>query len=363
MNNREKFLSVIHNKADAHMPVVHFGYWNETILKWIKEGHIKESDDLAYISEKLGFDFEYSDCFSGKTELYPRFEKKVIKEFPDGSKHILNGEGVIELIKPGIVSIPMEIGHTLTNRDSWEKEYLPRLQFSEERYDFSGLIQYVESGNPIGLSAGSLYGYIRNWFGVAGLSYIAVDDEALYDEIIKTLGDLTYQIVKYGLEQSMAMGVSYDYLHFWEDICFKTGPLVNPSVFYEKVGPHYKKITDLGKEYGICIFSLDCDGKIDLLLPTWLENGVNTMFPIEVGTWSASIKPWREQYGDKVLGVGGMDKRVFALGRDEVDAEIERLKPLVALGGYIPCPDHRIAPDAKWDMVRYYCDKMRKAFC
>ena len=22
----------------------------------------------------------------------------------------------------------------------------------------------------------------------------------------------------------------------------------------------------------------------------------------------------------------------------------------------IPCPDHRIAPDAKWDNMRYYCD-------
>jgi len=39
-----------------------------------------------------------------------------------------------------------------------------------------------------------------------------------------------------------------------------------------------------------------------------------------------------------------------------------RLKPLVALGGYIPCPDHRIAPDAKFENVRYYCDRMRKVF-
>ena len=58
-----------------------------------------------------------------------------------------------------------------------------------------------------------------------------------------------------------------------------------------------------------------------------------------------------------------MDKRVFALERSAVDAEIERLRPLVAQGGYIPCPDHRIAPDAKWDNVRYYCGKMRETFC
>ena len=49
-------------------------------------------------------------------------------------------------------------------------------------------------------------------------------------------------------------------------------------------------------------------------------------------------------------------------GRAAVDEEIERLKPLIELGGYIPCPDHRIAPDAEWDNVRYYCERMRKEF-
>ena len=31
----------------------------------------------------------------------------------------------------------------------------------------------------------------------------------------------------------------------------------------------------------------------------------------------------------------------------------------MALGGYIPCPDHRIPPDAKFENVQYYCDKMQ----
>ena len=57
-----------------------------------------------------------------------------------------------------------------------------------------------------------------------------------------------------------------------------------------------------------------------------------------------------------------MNKTVFAQDRKAVDREIERLKPLVDLGGYLPCPDHRIAPDAEWDNVRYYCDRMRQIF-
>lgn len=107
---------------------------------------------------------------------------------------------------------------------------------------------------------------------------------------------------------------------------------------------------------------LDCDGKIDALVPIWLENGVSTMLPIVVGTWGGSIAPWRERYGWGLHGVGGVDERVFARDYAVVDAESERLKPLVDLGGYIPCPDHRIPPDAKWGNVQYYCDRMRQVF-
>ena len=175
-------------------------------------------------------------------------------------------------------------------------------------------------------------------------------------EIIDTVGNLCYRLA----ERILEYGIRFEYAHFWEDICFKNGPLVRPEVFDELVGRHYRRLTELVNRHGIDIVSVDCDGCIDLLVPVWLKNGVNTMFPIEVGTWNASIRKWRELYGPTLRGVGGMDKRVFAHDRDAVDAEIERLKSLVALGGYIPCPDHRIAPDAKFELVQYYCRRFRE---
>jgi uroporphyrinogen decarboxylase len=133
-------------------------------------------------------------------------------------------------------------------------------------------------------------------------------------------------------------------------------------MFARKIGPHYKRITDLLHAHGVQLVSLDCDGKIDALVPIWLENGVNVMFPIEVGTWNANLRPWREKYGRELRGVGGMDKKVFAQDHAAIDVEVERLRPLVELGGYIPCPDHRIPLDAKWENVQYYCERMRQVF-
>jgi hypothetical protein len=199
---------------------------------------------------------------------------------------------------------------------------------------------------------------IRNWLGLVGSAYLLVDDEPLFDEIINTVGELCYRCT----QTALGTGAQFDFAHFWEDISFKSGPLINPAVFREKVGPHYQRITDLVHSFGIDIISLDSDGRIDELVPVWFDHGVNTMFPIEVGTWHASIAPWREKYGKGLLGVGGMDKKVFAYDYAAIDEEVRRLQPLVELGGYLPCPDHRLPPDAKWENVQYYCQRMREVF-
>jgi uroporphyrinogen decarboxylase len=377
-------MAILHYRDYDRMPVVHFGYWPETLLKWAREGHITQEEARrwvdgnsvdARIGEKLGFDFGWYNCFHPYTGLLPPFEEKVVEELPDGGRQVLDMDGVVVLRKPGVTSIPTEIGHLLKDRASWEEHYLPRLQYGEERamhalvnvedgrwlrVDDAGK-EYLRSAQwdrPLGLFCGSLYGVIRNWWGLVGLSYLQADDPLLFDEVIDTVGDLCLRVTGRVLE----VADGFDFGHFWEDISFKNGPLVAPNLFAEKVGPHYRRITDLLREHGIDLVSLDSDGKIDKLVPIWLENGVNTVFPIEVGTWHASIEPWRAKYGRQLRGVGGMDKKVLAYDYATIGAEVERLKPLVELGGYIPCPDHRIPPDAEWSNVQYYCEKMREAF-
>lgn len=371
MTNRENALAVLNYQPYEKMPVVSFGYWAETVDKWADEGHItrEEAEDYKIhgdnsagdqsIMKKLGFDFNWNSCVGSNVLLDPPFETEVLEEKPDGSRVIRDSLGLICLVKPGVVSIPAEIGTSLVDREAWETLYLPKLQMSAGRVNveyIKNLPKPEEREIPIGLHLGSLIGNMRNILGVEHLSYLYVDDDELYEEIVDTMCSLCYECAKVALET----GTRFDYAHYWEDICCKNGPLVTPAVMEDLVAPWYKKMTDLCHGYGINIVSLDCDGMIDRLVPVWLENGVNTMFPIEVGTWNASIEPWREKYGRELRGVGGMNKTVFAKDKAAVDAEVERLKKLVKLGGYIPCPDHRIAPDAKFELVQYYCRRMKE---
>ncbi len=384
MTNRQRALAVLRYQPYDRLPLVHFGFWaNDTLEQWAAEGHLSKSEIKGWrdgnavdtaVAGKLGFDFNWNTLFSPAHWMQPGFESKVVETFPDGTQHVLNSNGVIIMRRPDAGSIPAEVDHKLKDRASWEKDFKWRFQFSEERvtkamvntgteflpFDQGGLafLQTHERDFLYGLKCGSLYGNIRNVLGLTGSCYLQSDDEELFDEILETVADLCYRTTEFTLKA----GARFDFAHYWEDICFRNGPLISPPVFEEKVGPHYKRLTKLLNGYGIDIISLDSDGKIDSLIPTWLENGVNTMFPIEVGTWDASIGPWREKYGRALLGVGGMNKNVFAQDRAAVNAEVERLKPLVDLGGYLPCPDHRIAPDAKFELVQYYCERMRAVF-
>ena len=382
MNHRARALAVLNYQPYDRLPVVHFGFWGETLQKWVDEGRLTAADVEGYadgnaadrrLCDILGFDFNWASHFSPNANLMPEFEPRILEEFPDGSRKALNPQGVVILEKPGTRSIPMEFDHTLKTRADWEEHYRHRFQWHPDRvlkswvttdtgerlrFDDGGIDWLRRPGREYahGLFCGSLYGYVRDIIGAQ--STLFAEDMDLFVEMIDTIAELSYQNTRFILEQ----GALFDFGHFWEDICFKNGPLIIPSLFEALVGPHYRRVTGLLRDHGVPIISLDCDGCIDALVPTWINNGVNTMFPIEVGTWNASIAPWREQYGSELRGVGGMNKVVFSRDRAAVDAEIERLRPLVDLGGYIPCPDHRIAPDAEYDNVRYYCDRMRQVF-
>jgi uroporphyrinogen decarboxylase len=361
---------------------MNFGFWPQTVEKWGKEGHLTSEEVKAYmdfgdnmdgneaelaISRKLGFD-DTVLVFTGQrgafydVPLFPIFEQKNVEEFEDDSFVFLDQDGVLLKGRKGAVSIQAVVDHTAKDRASWEKHYKPKLVWSDDRLDMAALQKLIETNETRDrhtcIYCGSLFGKMRNFWGFEGVSYLQADDPELYDECITDIADICYTIVKKTLET----GIKLDFGHFWEDICFRTGPLIQPQVFHEKFGKQYRRITDECNKHGIDVVSVDCDGFVEHLVPTWLDNGVNTMFPIEYGAWEYDFSTMRKKFGKELRGIGNINKHVMAEDKKAIDDEVERAKRLVDLGGFIPCPDHRIAPDADWDLTRYYCDKMKEAF-
>ena len=362
-------MNILHYRDADRFPAVHFGYWRELLFEWAEQGKIpkeiaeKQGDGNAYdrqLDEIIGWDFCWASRSVCTNGLFPRFESKVLEVLPDGSERVMSSLGVIERIKPGVVSIPSEDDYLLKDRASFEELYLPKMQFCAERVKedlVANFNKYRSYDIPVGLHVGSVLGQIRDMTTVVGMSYLLYDeDETLFADIIDTYADMQYKCVEAVLE----CGVKVDFAHFWEDVCFKNGPLISPDMFDELCAKHYKKRTDLLKKHGIDIVSLDCDGVTEKLLSTWFNNGVNTMFPIEVGVWGDQFEAARKKYGNELRGIGGMDKTAFLKDKAAVDAEIERMKKLAALGGFIPCPDHRLMPGSSFELVQYYADEIKK---
>jgi hypothetical protein len=205
---------------------------------------------------------------------------------------VRDGNGVTKEEGKFLGSIPKHLSHTLVDRATWEAEFKPRLNGKDPSRQpadwnvFVNAASHPDRPYPLSIGCGSLYGWLRDWMGMENLSLLVYDAPDLFEEMVETLADCIIDTITPALEA----GVQFDFASMWEDMCYRSGPLLSPKIFKRVLVPNYKRITGLLKNHGCDVVVLDCDGDIRKLLPLWLEGGVNCMFPIEVGTWGLATK-------------------------------------------------------------------------
>jgi len=379
MNDRDRFIATMQYQPRDRSPMMDFSFWEETLVTWHAEG-LPRSVNLSNADEYFGMDglerFDVggqgSSTFAKKAiipderggvsvGLYPAFEEKVIEDRGD-HEVLQQADGVRVLRRKFMSSIPSHEAHLLTDRDSWNKHYKPRLDPDDRgRYppEGSAFVQcWSEPGRDfiLYLPGGSLFGWIRNWMGVENAALLVYDDPAWLEEMVTTIADCITGV----LTRVLATGGRFEACGMWEDICFNTGPLLPPKQFERFLVPHYRRITDLLRSHGVDVVWVDCDGKIDELIPLWLDAGVNCMMPVEIGTWGADPVRYRKEYGRDLLMMGGFDKHILARTESEIEQEIDRLTPLVEDGGYIGFCDHRVPPDVPLGNYMFYLETVRE---
>jgi len=348
---RELFREIMHYGEFDRMPAVHWTTWPETHQEWLAQGlpeDVSEHEHLDACGMWAGVPVGIG--------LHPGFEEETIEE-TDEYRIFRQTDGVIAQHWKGRSCIPHYIDFTMKDRSGWE-QYRERLQPDPARLpeDFDERIEKLrDSDLPVTIGTGSMVGWTRNWMGVVNLAYACADDPELIAEIADTVADL----VCWAIDQVDGR-VEIDVGLGWEDICFKTGPLVSPGIFERCCVPAYRKVADRLAQAGCDLYMVDSDGKVDDLVPLWLKGGVNVMFPIEIGTWQADPMAYREQYGRELRVYGGIDKLQLTKGREAIDAEIQRRLPLMRAGGFVPLPDHLIVPGTPLEDYRYYLDRIRE---
>lgn len=367
MNNRERFLATMRYQTRDRAPIIDFGFWEETIPLWHKQGlpkaiHFKydNSNHVDYFGMDWGID-EISRTTDIRIGLTPSFRHKVLEDHGD-HEIVQQGDGVRVLRRKFMGSIPQHQGHLLVDRASWQKHYKPRLDPTSAKRLPADWAERVKCWNDpnrtdlVVLPGGSLYGWIRNWMGVENVSYVLYDDPTWFEEMVVTIADCIIGT----LQRALDSGVKFDACGMWEDMAYRAGPLISPKHFKQYLVPQYRRITDLLHKYDVNIVWLDCDGDISLLIPHWLDAGVNCMFPLEIGTWGADPVTYRQQYGKDLLIMGGFDKHILQGSKAAIETEVKRLAPLVEEGGYVGFCDHRVPPDVPLENYCFYLEKVRE---
>ncbi len=369
MNDRQRFLATMHYQPRDRSPICDFGFWTETIDEWKKQGL---PANVVYqkapgAREKNTDQFFGMDAYcggpGGHVDLMPGFETRVIEDRGD-HEVVQQADGVRVLRKKYMGSIPHHESHLLVDRQSWNEHYKWRLDPDDPRrypqnWDEAKKIwRDSNRAHCVTLWCGSMYGRLRDWMGIEGISYAVYDDPALFEEMVTTCADCVVGV----LQRVLKTGANFDGAQMWEDMCYSGGPLLSPAHFKQYLVPQYRRITDLLRAHGVDVIWVDCDGKIDEFIPLWLDAGINCMFPIEIGTWGADPVKFRKQYGKNLLMMGGFDKHIMARSPAEIRKEVERLNPLVEEGGFIGFADHRVPPDVSLENYMYYLRCVREVW-
>ncbi|MFC1607869.1 uroporphyrinogen decarboxylase family protein [Candidatus Latescibacterota bacterium] len=360
MTTNERFYNCMHYLPVDHVLDMEFGYWDEVHTLWQKEGLPEDLDT----HEKLEMYFGLEQCWRPpvKCMLMPEFEEEEL-EIRDGMLYFYDHDHVL-CRKPAdnLTTMPEHLEYPLKSRADWEGLFKPRLDTSSPDRGSPNLSDEVDDALAHNfmpwLSVGSLFGRLRNFAGFEGICYLLYDDPELVDEIIGHMADLTCDVLEKTLP---AMEGKVKIADFWEDICFNTGPMISPAFFAERVVPRYRQITEVLGRFGIDTIIVDCDGWVGPLIEGFLAGGVNVMFPLERAGGSDPVM-LRETYGEELLLLGGVDKRVIAKGDDEIVRQLETLAPLAETGGFIPHCDHRCPADVTLAKYRYYLKAKREIF-
>lgn len=366
MTDRERFCSIMEFKQVDKVPNYELGLWGQTIKRWQEEGLPEGFLYFNWFEGEPYFKIDRRAFAPVNIGMIPGFEYKVIEE-DERTITARHENGIVtRALKEGTVRgtrmcMDQYISFPVTDRKSFQqikKRYNPQ---SPVRYPlwWNEIVKIWEIRTyPLCLlTNGSfgLYSQLRRWVGTENISYMFYDDPVLVEEMIDFNTNFLLTLVEKALNE-----IDFDYFNFFEDYAGKSGPLISPEIFRKFFMPYYKKIIDQFKKSGIKYFWLDSDGNCEVLIPLMIESGINCLWPLEQASDMDPVR-LRKKFGKNIAFAGGIDKRVLAKSKKEIEKELYSKIPfLVESGGYIPTIDHTIPPEVPLENFVYYLELKMK---
>ncbi|HOM26339.1 MAG TPA: uroporphyrinogen decarboxylase family protein [bacterium] len=362
MTHREHFCKIMKGDVSNWIPNYEYGLWGQTFERWIKEGMPEDKIYNNWFEGEPFFKIDRRGFAHINTGPVPAYQTEVIEET---DRYIIqrNPWGYItKSLKEGTVrgtrpSMDQYISFPVTDRESFNQMKEKYNPFSSVRYSLwwdEWVKIWKKRDYPLcllGNASWGIYSRLRIWVGTENLSYMFYDNPALVEEMIEFNVEFLLSLVEKALNE-----VEFDYFNFFEDCAGKGGPLFGPEIFKKFFLKPYKRVIERLKKAGIEIITLDTDGNFEVLIPLWMDAGINFFWPLEQASEMDPLK-LRKKFGKNIILMGGIDKREIAKGKNEIEKELyKKIPPLLEQGGYIPTLDHAISPDISYENFMYYIE-------
>lgn len=372
MNSRERFLATM-EFANVPPPKWEFGYWAGALRRWYGEGLVLQSGipdnwpdgNGVYggagawapgrefdkdVRDTLGLD-EGMQRVAVNNFLCPLFREEVLEEHGDWFL-LRDRNGMVVKQKRQRDSLTHFVRGPVETRDDWERLKAERLRPTLDgrlpRNWKEMVAGYRSRTYPLGIGGSQgFYGTPRLLFGEVQVMTAFYDCPDLVRTIINDLADFWIELYAHVLDET-----DVDLALMWEDMAYKTGPLISPAAFREFLLPAYKKLLGFFRERGIRVILLDCDGNVWRLLPLFVEGGVTGVYPFEVMAGMNVVEVRRAFPSLQILG--GIDKTALSKSPAAIDSALKDVPWMLSRGGYIPYVDHFVPPDVSWSNFRYY---------
>ena len=360
MSPRERFVRQMRfERVDRPFHWETLAFWEETVERWWREGlppgmrpeQYFQMEGIVYLPVNCGFTGLPYD---------PPFER-VDLERTERTITYRNSSGIVlrQRIDHPSMSMPQWIKFPVETRADWERIRDERLDPDKpSRYpDWDEMHRRFDDRDfPLGLTLCGAYGTPRNCFGEEKLAYVYYDDPELIHEIMRWWLEFYTRVITNVTRNFPGL----DFVLLWEDMAYKTGPLISPAFVRRFMYPYYEHLIAHINSCGIDVILLDTDGNAEVLVELFLEAGVNAMCPFEIAAGMEPL-PIRKRYGHRLAMIGGIDKRAVAEGGEAMKKEVMRkVPPLLQDGGYIPCIDHATPPDTSFENHRAYVELVRE---
>lgn len=163
-----------------------------------------------------------------------------------------------------------------------------------------------EGMKAIGGVGNGLFEAVQDIVGYMDLCYIKADDEELYGDIFKAMGEVEYAIWDRFMREFSDV---FCVLRFGDDLGFKSQTLICPEDIREHIIPVYKRIIDRVHKENKSFLLHSCGCIFDVMEDLIGTAGIDAKHSNE--DQIAHFSEWVDRYGDRIGNFGGIDTDVI----------------------------------------------------